>query len=210
MAAGVGGILAQALALGGLRPADGTPGADADLARAPADAPLLVADLVQRSAETVTKLVQRFYLLFLGRAAVGGEEQGWAQMILGGSTEEDVLSHLLSTPEFVARATAWGAAGSPDERYLQSLYALLLHRPATEDEVGGWLGALPSLGRAGVASALLHSEEYRALVVSSCYEEVVGRPATAAEAAAWAGSPFDLLTVRRLIASLLDAGPGQP
>lgn len=211
VAAGVGGMLAQALALGSLRQADGPPGADADLAQAQADAPMLVADVIQRSAETVTKLAQRFYRLFLGRLPAGGEEQGWVHMLLSGRTEEDVLSHFLSTPEFVERATALGTTGSPDERYLQSLYGLLLHRPATEDEVGGWLSALPSLGRAGVASFLLGSQEYRTLAVSSYYQELAGRPATAAEAAAWADAPFDLLTVRRLIASLPPAAEeGRP
>jgi hypothetical protein len=195
LAAGVGGILAQALALGGIRSADGA----TDAAATPAEAPVLVADLIQRSAEAFTRLAQDFYRLFLGRSPADGEEQGWVQMFLSGLTAEDVLSNFLGTPEFAARAAALHPNGSADEGYVRSLFDLLLHRDPTEDELAGWLASLPALGRPGVASFLLRSEEYRGLVVSGYYQAVAGRPATPAEAAAWAASPFALLAIRAFL-----------
>jgi hypothetical protein len=191
-------LLAQALYLGSLKrsgPEAGTEAA-AESLQPPGDTRLLVADLVQRSSEAFGRLVQGFYVLFLGRAAAAGEENGWVAMFLSGDSEEKVLSAFLSTAEFYNRAGALVGAGTGDERFIQSLYRLLLHRPATDAETSGWLSALPKLGRGGVAGQLLSSAEYRAQQVQSFYQELLRRPGAAAEVATWANSPFDLLTIR--------------
>jgi hypothetical protein len=197
-AADLGRILAQALYLGNLKQpgANPDPQAAAALLQAPGDTRLLVADLIQRSTEAFTRLVQAFYVHFLGRAAAAGEEAGWVGMLLSGQTEEQVLSAFLSTAEFYTRAGGLVPAGTADERFVRALYDLLLQRPATDGEVGGWLGALPALGRGGVAAALLASAEYRSRRVEGYYRDLLGRPAGAAEVASWADSPFDLLTIR--------------
>jgi hypothetical protein len=191
-------ILAQALYLGSLKRPGSEASADAasELAQATGDTRLLVADLVQRSSEAFGRLVQCFFVLFLGRAAEAGEDTGWVAMLLGGDSEEKVLSAFLSTAEFYNRAGTLVPAGAGDERFIQALYRLLLHRPATDAEAGGWLSALPALGRAGVAYQLLASAEYRALQVQSFYDELLHHPAPTAEVAVWAQSPFDLLTIR--------------
>jgi hypothetical protein len=196
--ADLGQILAQAFYLANLKQVGTNPGPQAGLLQPPGDTRLLVADLVQRSTEAFTCLVQAFYAHLLGRAAAAGEAGGWVSMLLNGQTEEQVLSAFLSTAEFYTRAGALVPAGTGDERFIRALYDLLLQRPASDAEVSGWLGALPGLGRGGVASALLASVEYRSRRVEALYQDLLGRPAAPAEAASWAGSPFDLLTIRLL------------
>jgi hypothetical protein len=126
-------------------------------------------------------------------------------MLLGGQTEEQVLSAFLSTAEFYTRAGGLVPTGAGDERFVRTLYEQLLQRPATDAEVGGWLGALPGLGLAGVALALLTSVEYRSRRVEGYYRDLLGRPAGPAEVASWAGSPFDLLTIRLFFETRLDS-----
>jgi hypothetical protein len=163
------------------------------------EACLPVAELVQRSTEALTGLVRSFYLLYLGRSAEGGEEQGWVRLLLAGQPQEAVLSAFLGTEEFHRRAEAMSAAGTPDEKFVQSLHVLLLQRAATPPEVGAWLSALPTLERQGLASCLLRSQEFRALQVASFFQELLPDSAPPAEVGEWAASPFDLLTIRALL-----------
>jgi hypothetical protein len=194
----LGQALAQALYLGNLRPNDADARAESgpEAVAAPGDPRLVVADLIQRSTEAFTRLVQGFYLFFLGRAALAGEENGWVAMLLRGQTEEQVLAAFLSTAEFGERANRLSRTGTSDERFLQALYRLLFGRMPAEAERSNWLSALPRLGRGGVASLLLASTEYRTLQIETYYLDLLRRPGGPAEVAAWAESPFDLLTLR--------------
>lgn len=170
----------------------------------PLDSRLLLADAIRRSTDTFTRLVQQFYLTFLGRTAVEGEEQGWTSMLLSGRTHEEVLAAFLGTAEYRDRAASLTDQGTPDERFLQSLHQTLLNRSATDDELSGYLAALPVLGREGVAGLLLKSQEYRTLQVGEWLLELTGQPTSTAEAAVWAASPFDLLTLRAVLHHALD------
>jgi hypothetical protein len=199
--ASLGQLLAQAIYLGTLKTggSGGGPGAAAAVLQPAGDTQLLLADLTQRLTEEFTQLVHGFYLHFLGRAATAGEAGGWVGLLLGGQTVEQVLSAFLSTTEFYHRAGALVGSGTADERFVQGLYRLLLGRPAGDAELGGWLGALPTLGRGGVASALLASTEYRSRQIEQHFQGLLQRPATREEVASWANSPFDLKTIRMLL-----------
>ena len=48
-------------------------------------------------------LVQSWYATYLGREAVGGEEQGFVNELLAGQTEEQVSRQLLAAAEFYNR-----------------------------------------------------------------------------------------------------------
>jgi hypothetical protein len=206
-AVGLGPFLAPGFYLGTLR-ASGTnivSGAGAAGLQTPDDVRLLAADLTQRFTEAFTRLVQAFYVHFLGRAAALGEESGWVGMLLSGQTEEEVLSAFLSTAEFYQRTGALVQTGTGDECFIQGLYRLLLDRPADSAELTGWLGALPQLGRGGVVSAVLASTEYRTLQIEAYYQDLFQRPATSTEVASWVNSPFDLKTIRILLETHLPA-----
>lgn len=171
----------------------------------PSESQMLLADVIRRSTETFTRLVQQFYQTFLGREAVEGEEQGWVGMLLAGRTEEEVLAAFLGTAEFRDRAVALSDQGTPDERFVRGLHGLLLSRPGTDAELEGYLAALPALGREGVAGLLLRSQEYRTLQIGEYLAELTGQPAAPEDAAAWAASPFDLLTVRAFLHQAAEA-----
>jgi hypothetical protein len=209
----LGGLLAQVFYLGGLKQADAAPEAEAAVEglQAPGDVRLVVADLIQRSTEVFTQLIQSFYALFLGREAAAGEEQGWVGMLLAGRTQEDVLGAFLSTREFYDRATVLVHSGTPDERYVQALHQVLLHRSALPQEVSGYLAALSGTvggaGRAVLPSLLVRSVEYRTQQIEALYRTLLARQDAgalrAAEIAAWACSPFDLLTIRTFLVGRL-------
>src|SRR5262249_15324481 len=105
-----------------------------------------VAAGVVHSHEALTHLVTGWYQTYLGRTPQGGEEQYWViqlaqgqtqEQFLGGAvgktpfvipgesqgqTEEQVLSDFLSSNEFFNRAQTLVGSGTPQERYVQSLY----------------------------------------------------------------------------------------
>jgi hypothetical protein len=120
-----------------------------------------VASAIANSAEARGVLVRSWYLSFLGRQAVGGEEQGSVNRLLNGETEESVLSNILSSPEFYQHAQTLFSTGTPNERFVLALYQLLLNRSPSTTEAASWVSTLPTQGRQGVALAFLTSSEFR-------------------------------------------------
>jgi hypothetical protein len=161
-----------------------------------------VAYAISHSPEALTHAVDGFYVQFLGRAAVGGEEAGWVAALQHGATEEQVIAGLLSSSEFAAHANALIGGANADANYVQALYQLLLSRTGSTTEVNAWLGALPR-GRASVALGFLASAEYRGDMVIQFYATLldrVGAP-TASEAAGWVNSGLDMLAMEAGFAS---------
>jgi hypothetical protein len=161
-----------------------------------------VAFAISHSPEALTYAVDGFYVKFLGRAAVGGEEAVWVNALEHGATEEQVISVILSSSEFAAHANALIGGANADANYVQALYQLLLHRTASMAEVNFWLGALPN-GRAAVALGFLGSAEYRGDVVTGLYGTLLDRPTapTASDVAGWVNSGLDTLAIETAFAS---------
>ncbi len=120
-------------------------------------------------------------------------------------TEEWLIDFFVTSPEYYARVSQ--GSDNPDGAWIQSLYVNLLGRRPAASEVKAWLGALPTLGMAGVAAAITGSHEFRSLQVEAFYGALPvgvipapdilhrGLPATAAEVAGWVNSGLDLLTI---------------
>jgi hypothetical protein len=180
------------------------------------------------SPEADTVLVEGLYERLLGRSASGDmAAAGLVQMLQNGATQEQVIA-IVSTTELYNRANGLVNAGTPDQRFVISLYHLLLgrQRDPSPGEVSGWVAALPALGRAGVAQALLSSAEYRTLAVRGLYftdptqgssgalpsipaqwvgstlPDMLHRSAApaAAEVQGWVNSGMDLLSIEASIA----------
>jgi uncharacterized protein YkwD len=154
--------------------------------------PAGVVAAIEQSPEARTRLVKTWYLTYLGRPALNGEEQGWVSALLRGVPEETVLATILGSDEFFIRT------GTGNQPYIQALYSRLLQRTASSGEVGGWLSALPQAGRSGIALAFLRSAEYRGDTVVGYYTNLLRRTTapSAAEVSSWVYDGFDLLTIR--------------
>jgi hypothetical protein len=164
--------------------------------------PAAVAYAISHSPEALTHSVDGFYVKFLGRQAVGGEEGVWVAALEHGATEEQVIAVILSSPEFAARANALIGGANTDANYVQALYMLLLNRTASTADVNTWLAALPN-GRVAVALAFLGSQEYRTDVVTQLYGTLLDRPTAppASAVAGWVNSGLDILAIEVVFAS---------
>jgi hypothetical protein len=151
---------------------------------------------IKGSSEGTDHLVKSWYQLFLGRPASGGEELGWANALQQGQTEETVLSEILGVPELYQHAQTLVSTGTADQRYVQALYQLLLHRTGSDSEVAAWVNALPQLGRQGVALDFLTSTELRMGLIEGYYNGLLHRHSDPGGLNAWVLSGLDLATVR--------------
>jgi hypothetical protein len=156
-----------------------------------------VATGIENSPEARTMLVKNLYQQYLGRNAVGGEEQGWVQLMLRGEGQEQILAGILSSAEFYQRAQTLITSGTPDERYIQALYSAVLGRTASAAEVSNWLQLLPTVGRFGVALGFVESTEFRTNMVTAFYSNFLQRAPDAAGLAAWVRSGQDLNHIRQ-------------
>jgi hypothetical protein len=164
-----------------------------------------VARGIEFSPEARTRLVQGWYVTFLGRAAAppASEVQWWVNLLLAGNSEERVLSYILSTAEFYYRAQTLVSSGTSDERFVGALYRLLLNRTPGQSEVTSWVRLLPSVGRQGAALGFLKSTEYRGIMVRAYYSGLLHRsqPPSQSEVNFWVLSSLDLGSIRVLFES---------
>jgi hypothetical protein len=144
----------------------------------PGNSTTTVATRFARQSEVLDHLVQSWYVTYLGRTANGGEEMGFVNELVQGQSQEQVLSNLLGDPghEFFNRAQALVSSGTPQERYVQALYMLLLHRTGSASEITGWVNNIPMVGLIGVALQIQQTGEYRTIVVSGYYNVLLHRP----------------------------------
>jgi hypothetical protein len=169
-----------------------------------AQAQAAIARGIDTSAEARDHLVKGWYPAYLGRNAVGGEEQGFVNALLSGQTEEQVLSQLLASTEFFNRAQTLIGSGTPNERYVQALYMLLLNRAGEASGVAGWVSALPTLGRQGVALDFLtgaSGTEFRTAQFEGYYDALLFRPSSPNDVdphglSGWVFSNMDMTSVR--------------
>lgn len=199
----------------------GRPGAIAELdawvAAMPAIGQAGVAHGIIRSIEALTRVVDSMYVKLLNRSPGGGEQAGWVNALSGSATEEQVIAGIVGSAEFAARAQALFPGVSSDTAYVSALFSLLLNRPADPGGLAGWVAALPSLGRAGVALAFTGSAEFRSGAVRTFYGDPTqsprpyqpffvdllhrGAPPTAGEVQGWVNSTLDVLKIQLAFAS---------
>jgi hypothetical protein len=158
-----------------------------------------VAGDILGSFEARDHLVKSWYQAYLGRAANGTEELGWVGLLGAGQSEEQVLSHILGSPEFYNRAQALVSGGTADQRYVQALYQVLLERSAAETEVAGWGNYMSHAGQPAVALAFLGSPEFRTHQFEGYYNALLHRPDDPAGLNNWVMSSFDMHTARTWI-----------
>ncbi len=132
---------------------------------------------IEESAEGRDHLVRGWYQRYLGRDADGREEQGWVRLLEAGESEEQVLSGILNSQEFLARAQQLFNSGNAGENFVRALYDLLLDRDSSGDEIQGWINAVSGEGREWVALAILGSQEFREDALEGFYTTILRRDA---------------------------------
>jgi Ca2+-binding RTX toxin-like protein len=147
---------------------------------------------IENSLEGIRHRVDGWYVQFLNREAHDNEEQPWVDLLLRGATEEQTLSGILASPEYFA------LSGSTNDGYVRRLYRQLLGREGQDPEVQGWVNAIPTFGRFGVALMIQQSPEYRTRSVQAIYVERLRRPTPPprAETDGWTVSSADLKSIR--------------
>lgn len=151
---------------------------------------------IEKSDEAYAHIVESWYVDFLGRPTFGAA-QIWVNQLRSGKTEEEVLSQILGSPEFYARAQTY--SGAADDRYVKALYPALLHRTPGVDEVDGWVRRMQSVGAAGVALGLLQGAEYRTILFSNYYRDLLHREPDRDGLMNWVNSGKDAAAVRLAI-----------
>jgi hypothetical protein len=149
-----------------------------------------VANLIVRSTEGLGNAVDGLFRRFLRRETDDAGRAAFVNFLQSGGTLEAAITLLVTSPEY---RLLYGS----DAAFVQSLYHQLLERTASNAEVSNWLATLPTLGRGGVASAILNSAEYRGLVVRHFYVQLLKRSflPTQSEVTAWVNSGLDLLSL---------------
>lgn len=147
---------------------------------------LPVAAGILRSSEGRTKLVKGWYVAYLAREALNGEEQGHVTKLLNGESEESTQSGILGSQEWYDRAqTAYGVTGTPDERFIKSLFVLLLSREPTTQELTDKLDFLATNGRILTAFNVVGSAERKTITVTDYYTMLLGRAGSGSEISGW-------------------------
>jgi hypothetical protein len=147
---------------------------------------------ILHSSEALGRIVDQYYLRFLGRQSDPGGRAGWISFLQSGGTEENLETAFLTSREYISHI---------DTDFVQSLYINILGRTGSTLELAGWNNNIQSLGLAGIASAFTHSAENRANTITSYFQTFLHRPPTNSELAAEVGSPQDLLSVEGALLS---------
>jgi hypothetical protein len=137
------------------------------------------------SAESLGRIVDSFYLRFLGRQSDPAGRAGWISFLQNGGTEQQMENGFLGSPEYLSHI---------DTDFVQSLYINILGRTGSSSELAGWNNQLQTLGLVGVANGFTGSTENRDNTVIADYETYLHRAPTPREEGGMAGSSQDLLT----------------
>jgi hypothetical protein len=157
---------------------------------------LAVVQGIEESAEARTQLVHTWYQRFLGRDAMGGEEQGWVNMLLHGASEEAVLSGILGSPEFFQRAQTLFNTGNANANFISALDLLLLNRDADDNGLNFFSNALATMNTQQVAMIFLQSGEFRSDTVGEFFQNLLHRGSDDQGLAHWVDSRLDLTQIR--------------
>jgi hypothetical protein len=142
------------------------------------------------SPESLNRIIDRFYLTYLGRASGADERAGWVSMVQNGQSIDQIEASFISSPEFL---------GHINTDFVQALYINILGRTGSATELAGWYNVLPQLGLQGVAAQFTGSQEHRKNTVSDYFERFLHRTPTDAEATGLANVSGDLLSIEGLV-----------
>jgi hypothetical protein len=150
-----------------------------------------VSNAILHSDEALGRIVDGYYLDYLGRASDAAGRANWVGAIQKGTSLEAVQAGFLASPEYQSHINT---------DFVQSLYVNILHRTGSSAELAFWNSVLPQLGLAGVAAGFTTSLEHRWDVTAEYYQELLGRAPQAGEAPSLASHvPGGLMAVEAAV-----------
>jgi hypothetical protein len=153
-----------------------------------------VVNTISRSSEAFGFVVDDLYHAILNRDADAAGKASFVNQLVAGATLESVEAFFYGSPEYLDRYSGGRA-------FVVSLYSQVLGRVAADSEYQPWVAQIPTLGRTGVAAAILNSAEARGQAAASFYPELLKRTVSTAEIASWANSGLDELSIQTDIAA---------
>jgi hypothetical protein len=152
-----------------------------------------VANAILHSGEALGRIVDAFYLRFLGRQSDAAGRAGWIAFLQHGGTEEQMESLFLTSPEYISHI---------DTDFVQSLYLNILGRSGSPAELAQWNNNIQNVGGlAGVANAFVDSTENRLNTLRSDFQTFDHRTPADGELIPLVNGPQDLLSLEAQVLS---------
>jgi hypothetical protein len=152
-----------------------------------------VANAILHSSEALGRIVDSFYLRFLGRQSDAAGRAGWIAFLQHAGTEEQMESLFLTSPEYISHINT---------DFVQSLYLNILGRSGSPAELAQWNNNIQNVGGlAGVANAFVHSTENRLNTLRSDFQTLVHRTPADGELIPLVNGPQDLLSLEAQVLS---------
>ncbi len=150
-----------------------------------ADGQAAVAQGIYFSSESLGRIVDSFYLRFLGRQSDAAGRASFISFLQNGGTEQQMENIFLTSPEYLAHI---------DTDFVQSLYINVLGRTGSASELAFWNNQLQTLGLSGVANGFTGSTENRQNTAIADYETYLYRAPRSSEESSLVDSSQDLLS----------------
>jgi hypothetical protein len=153
----------------------------------------VVANAILHSNEALGRIVDHFYLRFLGRASDPRGRAGWIGFLQNGGNLEQVETFFLTSPEYISHINV---------DYVQSLYMNILGRSGSQAELAQWNSNIQNLdGLSGVANAFTHTPESRLNALRSYFQTFLHRTPPDSELIPLINSSQDLLSLEAMVLS---------
>lgn len=127
--------------------------------------------------ESLRKVANRAYVLYLGRNGTAGELTGWADKLAKKQiSTQDVRIAVLASAEYYART------GGTNEAYIRRMFQDVFRRPVDASGLSYWTGQLGAgKSRANVATRFMAESEGRRKIVGDIYLRFLRRDCTSGE-----------------------------
>jgi hypothetical protein len=149
-----------------------------------ADGQAAVVQGIYFSSESLGRIVDSFYLRFLGRQSDTAGRASFINFLQNGGTEQQMENIFLTSPEYLSHI---------DTDFVQSLYINVLGRTGSASELAFWNNQLQTIGLLGVANGFTGSTENRQNTAIVDYETYLYRAPRNSEESSLVNSSKDLL-----------------
>ncbi len=153
----------------------------------------VVANDILRSPESLGRIVDTFYLRFLGRQSDASGRASWVSFLQHNGTEEQLENAFLTSPEYISHINT---------DFVQSLYINILGRTGAPSELAGWNNLIQQLGLVGIVNGFTGSTENRSITLDTYFQTFLHRAPTTTELNNLVSSSADLLSLEETVLSL--------